>query len=98
VRKVEPGRIEGEPEFTDLHFCPVAQQRRIDPDPVEVGAVERPEVFDLECRPVPQELCVPSRHRHIVEKNVCFWMPADCRHVGIQQKSCTNVRPPSNYQ
>src|SRR5919199_2090209 len=70
TREVEAGGVEGEPELADLHLGAVGEQRRLDPDAVEEGAVQAAEVLDLERGAVAEELGVPPGDRDVVEEDV----------------------------
>src|SRR5919112_1425395 len=96
--EVEARGVEGEPELADLHLGPVGEQRRLDADAVEEGAVQAAEVLDLEGGAVAEELRVPPRDGHVVEEDVGARVPADGRDVGVEQEPGTHVRAPAHHE
>ncbi len=92
MSEVDPGSVEREPELADLNLGTVVKRRRaLNAVAVEVGAVERAEILDLECGSRAQELRVAPGHRDIVEKDVGLWVTADSRQVGVEQEARADV-------
>src|SRR5205823_7218064 len=83
-----------QPELADLHLGPPAQGRHVDPLPVDVRAVETPDIVHHEPAALTAELGVPPRNRHIVEENVAVGVPPGGGEVLVEQEAAAGVRPP----
>src|SRR3954452_4321212 len=92
TREVEAGVVEGEPDLADLHLGPVGQQRGLDADAVEEGAVQAAEVLDLERGAVAEELRVTPGDRDVVQEDVGARVPPDRGDVGVEQEPGPDVR------
>src|ERR1700675_2736886 len=55
--------------LADLDLVPVGELMGLDPAPVDVCAVQRSEVVDVEAVLAPDEQGVIARDRHVVEKD-----------------------------
>src|SRR5215210_2422822 len=55
--------------LADLDLVPVLEAVGLDPAPVDVGAVERPEVVDVEAVAPADKERVVSRHRDVIEED-----------------------------
>src|SRR3546814_9919862 len=72
---VDEDQLEG----PDLQLVAVAQRRLLDPVPVQVGAVERPDVADRVVVAGAEDLGVAARHRDVVEEDVALGVAAGPR-------------------
>src|SRR3954453_12274906 len=69
----------GELVLADLQLVAVLEAVRVDAVPVDVGAVEGPEVVEVVVLPATHEQGVVARHRDVVEEHVGVG-PAPDRH------------------
>src|SRR3954451_11195489 len=92
TREIEAGGVEGEPELADLHLGPVGEQRGLDADAVEEGAVQAAEILHLERGAVAEELGVTAGHGDVVEEDVGARVPAYRGDVGVEQEAGPDVR------
>src|SRR5690606_3144060 len=105
-RRSAPGRFavglrtghEHQPELTDLHLVAVAESRRLDPFPVDVGAVQAAHVPDGKGAAVAVKLGVAAGDGDVVEEDVAIRMPAAGGQVVVQQEPRPGVWPAPNDQ
>src|SRR5690349_4469430 len=55
--------------LADLDFVAVLQAMRLDPAPVDVGAVQRAEIVDVEAVPAPHDQRVVAGHGDVVQEH-----------------------------
>src|SRR4051812_17108152 len=67
---------EGELVLADLQLVRVLEAVRLDPPAVDVGAVERAQVVEVEVAAAAHEQRVVARDRHVVEEDVGVGPPA----------------------
>jgi hypothetical protein len=93
-----PRCIESHPKLSDLNLSAVVQQSLVDEHPIEIGAIERAHVFDFKRCAVANKFCVPSRHGHVVEKNICFRVSTGHCGILVEQKTSPSVGALSDNQ
>src|SRR3954470_14902549 len=91
-------RDEDEPELPDLYLVAAGERRRLDPLPVDVGAVEAADVAHGEGAALAVELGVPAGDRHVVEEDVAVRMPTAGGHVVVEQEARARVGTPPHHQ
>jgi hypothetical protein len=84
--------VEREAELADLDLGAVLEEGRVDADAVEVGAVQRAEVLDLERRALADELGMTAGDRDVVEEDVGVGVAACDRDVGVEEEARALVR------
>ena len=98
-----PGEVgrrdeEVQTELADAHLGTVPQGGAVDPLAVDIGAVQRTLVDELEGDAVPRDLSMAARDRDVVEEDVGFGMPSDGRDVGVEEVAGTRRRPGADEQ
>ena len=85
-------REENELELAHLDFVSAFQRRSLDPLPVDICAVQRPDVGDDVVAGLAAELGVPAGHRHVVQEDLAVGMPADPGDLARQHVPRPGVR------
>src|SRR3954447_26996657 len=70
-----------------LELVPVLQLVRLDPAAVDVGAVERAEVVEIEPVAPPHDQRVVARHRDVVEKHAGIGTTPDRHALALDRKA-----------
>src|SRR5918998_6661360 len=72
--------------LADLKLVAVGELVRLDASPVDVRAVERPEVVEVEVAAALDHERVVARDRHVVEEDVGVRAAADRHTVALERK------------
>src|SRR5438093_10124314 len=78
---------EGQLVLADLELVAVLEAVRLDPPAVDVGAVERAEVVEVEVAAAADEQGVVARDRDVVEEEVGVRAPADRHPVAVEREA-----------
>src|SRR3954454_4536802 len=78
-------------ELADLQLVGVLEPVRLDPVAVDVGAVERPEVVEVEVAAAAHEQGVVARDRHVVEEDVGVRPAADRQPVAVEREALADA-------
>src|SRR3954470_4297279 len=84
---------EGQLVLADLQLVGVLEAVRFDPPPVDVRAVQRPEVVEVEIAAAAHEQGVVARDRHVVEEDVGVRPASDRQPVAVEREALAH--PPA---
>src|SRR3954453_2130473 len=77
--------------LADLQLVAVLEAVRLDAAAIDVGAVERPEVVEVEVAAAPHEQRVVARDRHVVEEDVGVRPAADRQPVAVEREALADA-------
>src|SRR4051812_34514918 len=77
--------------LADLQLVAVLEAVRLDAAAIDVGAVERPEVVEVEVAAAPHEQRVVARDRHVVEEDVGVRPAADGQPVAVEREALADA-------
>src|SRR5688500_11703554 len=77
--------------LADLDLVPVVELVRLDPPAVDVGAVERSQIVDVEAVLTLDKQRVVARDGHVVEEHLRVGAAADAHPVGVDREALTRA-------